>query len=344
MASPAVSVCVPVYNGERYLFDCLQSIRDQSLSDIDVLIVDDCSTDRSLEIAQSFAAADARFTVHANQRNLGLVGNWNECVERSKGDWIKFVFQDDTIAPSCIELMLQRVRPATLLAACSRDFIFDPDTPESLQDWYRGHQRATEHRWGVSRSVGADDFCAATLDEVGGNLVGEPTSVLINRAAFERHGLFNANLIMSCDLEYWNRIGVNAGFEWISDRLASFRVHGGATSAENRSSRSYRMGVLDNLILLHEFAFALDYAALRHAARQRTPPVDLNDKFSSSAQWAWRTAISSDPQNEAAQRMRLQEWENVARSYPRIREAARISPRPWGSRLVQLITGRADKK
>ena len=64
VAGPSVSVCVPVYNGERYLFDCLQSIRDQSLPDIDVLIVDDCSTDRSLEIAQSFAAADSRFTVH----------------------------------------------------------------------------------------------------------------------------------------------------------------------------------------------------------------------------------------------------------------------------------------
>ena len=70
---PALSVIVPVYNGERYLRQCLNSICEQTLSDFEVLIVDDGSTDSTREIAEEYAARDARFRVCPHVENRGLL-------------------------------------------------------------------------------------------------------------------------------------------------------------------------------------------------------------------------------------------------------------------------------
>src|SRR3982751_3050681 len=91
---PRVTVCVPMYNGERYLAECIESILAQTYTDFQLLLVDDCSTDATRSIAESYAAADSRVRLIVNHTNLGLVGNWNRCIELATGEWIKFVFQD----------------------------------------------------------------------------------------------------------------------------------------------------------------------------------------------------------------------------------------------------------
>jgi glycosyltransferase involved in cell wall biosynthesis len=103
---PLVSVCIPTYNGAKYLKECLDSVLAQTFTDFEVLIVDDKSSDETLSIAQEYATYDPRFRVIQNECNLGLVGNWNRCVELAQGEWIKFIFQDDLIEPACLERML----------------------------------------------------------------------------------------------------------------------------------------------------------------------------------------------------------------------------------------------
>ena len=76
---------MPTCNGASHLEECLASIRAQTFADFEVIIVDDASDDASAAIAKKFAAADARFQVHANPRRLGLVGNFNS--GRSKSSW-----------------------------------------------------------------------------------------------------------------------------------------------------------------------------------------------------------------------------------------------------------------
>ena len=105
-ASPRVSVCIPTYNGALYLQECMESILGQTFVGIEILAVDDRSSDKTRAILDSFAKRDARVRILSNARNLGLVGNWNRCIELAQGEWIKFVFQDDWIAPECLERML----------------------------------------------------------------------------------------------------------------------------------------------------------------------------------------------------------------------------------------------
>lgn len=337
-ASPEISICIPVYNGERYLGDCLRSVQRQTVANVEILIVDDGSRDGSNAIALSHAAHDPRVRVVTNPHNLGLVGNWNRCLELAVGTWIKFVFQDDEIAPDCLERMLRATGPDTVLVACSREFDFESTTPPELKAWYTANRSSIEQQWGSRPcTIEADRVCRATTARPGANLFGEPTSMLVRRSAFAQHGNFNADLIMSCDLEYWTRIAVHAGFEWVPERLATFRVHDGATSAENRGSRSFRMDVLDNVVLMHEFAFSPVYEPLRRFAAAQQPPVDFEDVFRDKAKWGWRAAVETSVGSAPGTRSPLEEWEVVARQYPRIRAGGAV-PRPptLTARLMSL--------
>src|SRR5437899_12562971 len=99
---PSVSICIPTYNGAAHLAPCLESALNQTWTDFELLIVDDASSDDTVAITEACAARDRRVRVARNPRNLGLVGNWNRCLELAKGTWIKFLFQDDLLSPACL--------------------------------------------------------------------------------------------------------------------------------------------------------------------------------------------------------------------------------------------------
>lgn len=102
MKDPAISILVPVYNADNYLHDCLNSIRSQTFTDFEVLLIDDGSDDHSLSILQEFQAADSRFQVH-HQENRGVSSARNFGLENAVGEFVCFVDADDKIAPTYLE-------------------------------------------------------------------------------------------------------------------------------------------------------------------------------------------------------------------------------------------------
>src|ERR1700730_12399385 len=137
--NPKVSVCIPTYNGASYLSECLDSVMRQTFGSIEVLVVDDGSSDDSVSIAQGYAKADKRFRVVENKAHLGLVENWNHCVGLANGEWIKFVFQDDRIEPACILRMVEASKPGVDLVVVCRILDFEQDTPDYVQELYANH-------------------------------------------------------------------------------------------------------------------------------------------------------------------------------------------------------------
>lgn len=103
-----ISVIVPVYNTERYLEECVQSILSQTYSEIEVILVDDGSTDGSGVICDCFAAKDHRVKVY-HRENRGVSAARNFGVDAAAGQWIAFVDADDTIHPQYLELLLAGV-------------------------------------------------------------------------------------------------------------------------------------------------------------------------------------------------------------------------------------------
>ena len=106
MAAPRVSVVVPFYNNAETLADCLTSIADQTMNDLEVFMVDDGSTDTSAEIARAQAAADPRFTLVQVPHGGSPGYTRNRGIERATGEFLAFVDADDMIPPSAYEILL----------------------------------------------------------------------------------------------------------------------------------------------------------------------------------------------------------------------------------------------
>jgi glycosyltransferase involved in cell wall biosynthesis len=106
---PRVSVVTPVYNGERYLAECIESVRNQVYSNWDYTIVDNCSSDRTFEIAERYAARDSRIKVVRNGRFVSATANHNVAFGKISADskYCKMVLADDFLFPRCIEEMVQ---------------------------------------------------------------------------------------------------------------------------------------------------------------------------------------------------------------------------------------------
>lgn len=103
-AAPRVSVVVPIYNVERYLRECLESLAHQTMGDLEVVMVDDGSTDSSAAIAAAFAAEDDRFVL-VQQANGGLGNARNTGAARARGEYLAFVDSDDVVTERAYELL-----------------------------------------------------------------------------------------------------------------------------------------------------------------------------------------------------------------------------------------------
>ncbi len=99
---PKISIIVPMYNVEKFLCKCLDSIVAQTYKDLDIILIDDGSTDNSYQIAKEYADNDERIRL-IHQENKGLVTTRNIGISLAKGEWIGFVDSDDWIAPNMYE-------------------------------------------------------------------------------------------------------------------------------------------------------------------------------------------------------------------------------------------------
>jgi glycosyltransferase involved in cell wall biosynthesis len=106
---PALTIGVPVFNAERYLAEALDSLLAQTYRDFILILCDNCSTDRTPEICQGYAARDPRVRYHRNDHNLGAAKNFNLVFERSSTSYFKWAPYDDRLEPEflsrCIEVL-----------------------------------------------------------------------------------------------------------------------------------------------------------------------------------------------------------------------------------------------
>jgi len=106
---PRVSIGLPVFNGEQYLEETLDSILAQTFSDFELIISDNASSDRTQEICRAYAVRDQRVRYYRNETNLGAARNYNQVFELSSGEYFKWAAYDDLCAPEflarCVEIL-----------------------------------------------------------------------------------------------------------------------------------------------------------------------------------------------------------------------------------------------
>jgi glycosyltransferase involved in cell wall biosynthesis len=231
---PKVSVCLPVYNGERFLAQAIESVLGQSYRDFELLIADDRSSDGSFAIAQRFALSDPRVHAWSNRTNLGLFANYNNCIQRAQGDFIKLFAQDDLLEPDALQRLVKALEtnPQAKLVSCGRRWI-GPDSQE-LQ---------VVRPFPDTRIIPGTDVIRYNLVQLG-NWVGEPSTTMFRRA--DAGEGFDTRFHHYGDIEYWFRIVESGDYLYLDDVLCSFRRHPESSTTSNLAGLFF---VLDILLL-----------------------------------------------------------------------------------------------
>lgn len=102
-----ISVIIPVYNAEKYIRQCLESIINQTFKDIEIICIDDCSKDSSFDILKEFAEKDCRIKVYKNKKNIKAGLTRNRGLELAKGEYIHFMDADDWLDPDTYERLVK---------------------------------------------------------------------------------------------------------------------------------------------------------------------------------------------------------------------------------------------
>ena len=105
-----ISILIPTYNREQYIEEAVRSALNQTYKNIEVIVVDNKSTDNSWMILENLAKNDSRIKLFQNDTNIGPVKNWKRCIDKATGKFCKILWSDDLIAPEFLERTLPFLR------------------------------------------------------------------------------------------------------------------------------------------------------------------------------------------------------------------------------------------
>jgi len=227
---PCVSICIPTYKGERTLGAAIESVLAQTLTDFELVVIDDQSPDGTKVLVANYA--DERIRYVRNEANLGPQGNWNRCLSESRGKYFKLLPHDDVLDPACLQRQVAALDADTehrlALVFSAREVL----GPEGQVLTRRGYPGGMEGRIDAREVMGA---CVRR----GTNLLGEPGAVLIRKSLTEKVGLFDATFPYVIDLDYWFRLLGHGDAYYCAETLAGFRVSDTQWSVAIGSSQSH---------------------------------------------------------------------------------------------------------
>lgn len=208
---PKISVCIPVYNGERYITQTINSVLSQTFEEFELIIVDNCSTDKTLSLVNEFD--DKRIRIVENPENIGMVGNWNACLKHANCDWVLLLCADDLIEKDCLEKKYE-------LAISDSDisFVF------SASSVINANGKKMFSRKPFSKDNVFSGGSLAKRSFVKHNFFGEPSNILYNRNIAKKLGGYSNKVIYSPDWEFCIRLASNGKVGYVNSVLTYYRV------------------------------------------------------------------------------------------------------------------------
>ncbi|MES2568258.1 MAG: glycosyltransferase [Bacteroidota bacterium] len=220
MSEIKISVCIPVFNGEKYIEEAINSVLNQTFKDFELIIVDNKSTDSTVSIIKKYT--DQRITLIQNDSNIGLIPNWNKSMEHAKGEYIKILPADDYIYPDCLQLqyaVLEQDIDHKISMVCGRRNIIN-DTGKVL--FNRGF---CKYRLEISGFEAINKNVRS-----GGNIIGEGGAILFRKEILNKTGLFNSDIFYVLDLDLWYKILLHGRLFTLPNIVSAFRVSSGSAS------------------------------------------------------------------------------------------------------------------
>jgi glycosyltransferase involved in cell wall biosynthesis len=248
--APKVSVCLPTYNGAAFLAEAITSVLAQSYPHFELLIMDDGSTDATVEIARTFN--DPRIHVQRNATQLGIPENWNRCLALAQGEYVCLFHQDDLMLPDNLarKVAMLDADPTMSFVHSAVEFLVEASAPNLPNDWM---ENATE-----DCVVDGNTYFRKLLFS---NRICAP-AVVMRRSRFVTIGKFEPQLGFACDYAMWLKLCVLGQVGFLSQPLLLYRWHQG------NETHAYRFehGVAEVLTARRE---ALRYYAARTGEHEK---------------------------------------------------------------------------
>jgi glycosyltransferase involved in cell wall biosynthesis len=261
---PRVSIGLPVYNGENYLEDAIRSVLGQTFSDLELVISDNASADRTAEIARDFAASDPRVRYFRNERNLGAAPNYNRAWDESRGELFKWLAHDDRLTPAYVEATVAALdaQPDAVLCNSIVDYIDETGavfaTYDSDLEAASGPDPVTRFAAMVLRSHSCVDFFG-----------------MARRRAMEnslRHGTFHG-----ADRAFLAQMALRGRLLQLPGRLVQMREHQQRYTRQQADAKARRLwhdssarraAAMPTLILYREYLRLVQNETLRPQQRR----------------------------------------------------------------------------
>ncbi|MBA2706821.1 MAG: glycosyltransferase family 2 protein, partial [Gemmatimonadaceae bacterium] len=236
-ARPLIWVVTPVYNGERYLAECIESVLAQTYGEWRYLVVDNRSTDRTAEIAGRYTASDPRISMSQNEQFLPVIENWNHALRALPNDaaYCKVVHADDVIYPECLERMIA---------------VAEKYSQVGLVSSYVKHGAEIRQTEGVPRSseiISGREICRATLEDKR-FVFGSPTSLLMRADLVRAREYFYNEENIHADTEACFDVLRTTDLGFVHDVLSHTRLHDAAITPGLLKINTYALGWLIILI------------------------------------------------------------------------------------------------
>lgn len=238
MNTPSLSVVIPNYNHAQFLPRCLDAMLRQSVPAMEIIVLDDASTDNSVEVIEGFARKHPIVRLVRNERNLGVVANVNRGIDLARGEYVFSAAADDEIVPGFFEksLSLLAKHPQAALSCTIGD--------------YREDATGLNWHWGVG-VVDKPSYLspeAMVEAERRGRFYIPPHSVIFKKGALLEVGGFRPELKYTCDWFAWYVAGFRYGICFVPEPLAVFNVLPGSYYQRNRRKSAEHREVMRALL------------------------------------------------------------------------------------------------
>lgn len=199
-----VSIVLPTYNGEKYLADSIESVINQTYKNWELIIINDCSTDKTLEIAQGYAAKDNRIKVYSNDKNSKVPKSLNRGFSLANGEYFSWTSDDNIYKPRAIEYMVNYLdnNEGVDLVSCNFDFL---DEEQNIVKTSKAIWKRNQFELWERCNIGA--------------------CFMYTREIALKAGGYAENMFCAEDYDYWCRLALIGKIAYLDENLYTYRIN-----------------------------------------------------------------------------------------------------------------------
>jgi glycosyltransferase involved in cell wall biosynthesis len=240
-----VSIVIPVYNGEAYIEECLDSIFRQTVSNYEIIIVDDGSTDSSV---QKVLNINSDKICLIKQSNGGSAAARNNGIKNANGKWIAFLDADDLWMPEKLEKQLSAIKNSSW--AYTDSFFLGEIYPKNTKtsDLAKFHTGSILEELVISNFIGT-------------------STVLLERKLFEEVGYFDTSLRALQDWDLWLRVAKKHEIALVDEPLGYYRLHSSSVSRAARKTIKFHVALIDKIYATHGVGAHLEHLKAQSLSR-----------------------------------------------------------------------------